>query len=246
MVRLSCARAYERWSLPMTTLALLGDVMLGRGVNDALREMRPEDPWGDVLALTRSVDLRIVNLECAITNQNKRWARTPKIFHFRADAPAVAVLRAARIDACSLANNHVLDFEEEGLVDTIAHLDDAGIAHAGAGLNPEEAARPALLDATGAPVALLAFTDNEPSFAAERNKPGTNYLPVSMETAVLRRVEEAVGVAREAGAKTVVFSNHWGPNMVERPRALFRRFARAVIDRAPTFTMGIARTFSTV
>jgi poly-gamma-glutamate synthesis protein (capsule biosynthesis protein) len=215
----------------MTTLALLGDVMLGRGVNDALREMRPEDPWGDVLALMRSVDLRIANLECAITGNKEPWARTPKTFHFRADAPAVAVLRAARIDACSLANNHVLDFEEEGLLDTIAHLDDAGIAHAGAGRNPEEAARPALLDATGAPVALLAFTDNEPSFAAERNKPGTNYLPVSMETAVLRRVEEAVEAAREAGARTVVFSNHWGPNMVERPPKLFRRFARAVIDR---------------
>ena len=41
----------------------------------------------------------------------------------------------------------------------------------------------------------------------------------------------AVTTAREAGAKTVVFSNHWGPNMVQRPSALFRRFARAVMDR---------------
>ena len=37
--------------------------------------------------------------------------------------------------------------------------------------------------------------------------------------------------AREAEAETVVFSNHWGPNMVQRPSALFRRFARAVLDR---------------
>jgi poly-gamma-glutamate synthesis protein (capsule biosynthesis protein) len=47
----------------------------------------------------------------------------------------------------------------------------------------------------------------------------------------MRRVEEAIGAAREAGARTVVFSNHWGPNMVERPREVFRRFARAVVDR---------------
>jgi poly-gamma-glutamate synthesis protein (capsule biosynthesis protein) len=80
-------------------------------------------------------------------------------------------------------------------------------------------------------VALLAFTDNEPPFAAGPDRPGTNYLPVSMEPRVLRRVEAAVEQARGAGADVVVFSNHWGPNMVERPNQLFRRFARAVIDR---------------
>ncbi len=40
-----------------------------------------------------------------------------------------------------------------------------------------------------------------------------------------------MSAARGAGAETVIFSNHWGPNMVERPNDLFRRFARAVIDR---------------
>jgi poly-gamma-glutamate synthesis protein (capsule biosynthesis protein) len=79
-------------------------------------------------------------------------------------------------------------------------------------------------------VALVAVTDNEPPFAAGPGKPGTNYLPVSVEPEVLRRVKEAIGAAREAGARTVVFSNHWGPNMVERPKEVFRRFARAVVD----------------
>ena len=215
----------------MITLALAGDVMLGRGVNETLRSVRPEEPWGDTLPLLFSADLRIINLECAITEHKRPWSRTPKVFHFRADPVAVDVLRAARIDACSLANNHTLDFEEQGLLDTLAYLEAAGIRYAGAGHDREEAARPALLDAPPIRVALVAFTDNEPPFAAGPAKPGTNYLPVSMEPGVLRRVEEAVGAAREAGAETVVFSNHWGPNMVERPREVFRRFARAVVDR---------------
>ncbi len=213
----------------MTTIALTGDVMLGRGVNASLHDVRPEEPWGDVLPLLLSADVRIINLECAITEHKRPWSRTPKVFHFRADPVAIEVLRAARVDACSLANNHTLDFEEEGLLDTIRYLDGAGIRHAGAGRDREEAARPALLDAPR--VALVAFTDNEPPFAAGPGKPGTNYLPVSLEPEILRRVEDAVRAAREAGAETVVFSNHWGPNMVERPRELFRRFARAVIDR---------------
>ncbi len=215
----------------MVDLALTGDVMLGRGVNEALRGMSPEEPWGDVLPLLEDADLRIVNLECAITAHRVPWTRTRKVFHFRADPSAVEVLRSAGIDAVSLANNHTLDFEEQGLLDTLAHLEVAGIPYAGAGRDRREAARPALLTAGAERVALLAFTDNEPPFAAGPDKPGTNYLPVSLEPEVLGRVEEAVGAAREAGAETVVFSNHWGPNMVERPPDLFRRFARAVVDR---------------
>src|SRR5215207_4934461 len=217
----------------MITLALTGDVMLGRGVDEALVGMRPDEPWGDTLPVLDSADLRVINLECAITTHENPWSRTPKTFHFRAGpSRAAGVLRAARIDACSVANNHTLDFEEEGLLDTLVYLDGAGIRHAGAGRDLAEADRPAILDGPGGEkVALLAFTDNEPAFAAGVDRPGTNYLPASLEPEVLDRVEAAIGGAREAGADTILFSNHWGPNMVERPRDLFRRFAHAVVDR---------------
>ena len=224
----------------MITLALTGDVMLGRGVDEALGGMRPDEPWGDTLSLLDSADLRLTNLECAITTHENPWNRTPKTFHFRADpSRAIRVLRAARIDACSLANNHTLDFEEEGLLDTLKHLDGAGIRHAGAGRDLAEATRQAILDGPDEEkVALLAFTDNEPPFAAGVDRPGTNYLPTSLEPGVLDRVEEAIAGAREAGADTILFSNHWGPNMMERPRELFRRFARAVVDRGADVYFG--------
>jgi poly-gamma-glutamate capsule biosynthesis protein CapA/YwtB (metallophosphatase superfamily) len=224
----------------MITLALTGDVMLGRGVDEALGGMRPDEPWGDTLSLLGSADLRIINLECAITTHENPWNRTPKTFHFRADpSRAIGVLRAARIDACSLANNHTLDFQEEGLLDTLKHLDGAGIRHAGAGRDLAEAARQAILDGPDEEkVALLAFTDNEPPFAAGVDRPGTNYLPTSLAPEVLDRVEEAIAGAREAGADTILFSNHWGPNMIERPRDLFRRFARAVVDRGADVYFG--------
>ncbi|MBI3948726.1 MAG: CapA family protein [Armatimonadetes bacterium] len=222
----------------MPTLALTGDVMLGRGVNEALRHMRPEDPWGDLLPLLAAADARIINLECALTDHRQPWMRTPKVFHFRADPSAIAVLQAARTDACSLANNHVLDYEEQGLLDTLAHLDAAGISHAGAGRNLEEALRPALFDAAGECVGFVAFTDNEPDWAAGPDHPGTAYLPVSLEPAVLGRVEAAIAAARQAGAQTVVFSNHWGPNMAQRPSGTFRCFARAVMDRGADLYYG--------
>src|SRR5919112_1157414 len=212
----------------------MGDVMLGRKVAEALSyRMRPEEPWGDVMALLDAADLRIINLECAITDNEQPWTRTAKVFHFRTPPSAIETLRTARIDACSLANNHTLDFEEQGLLDTLEHLDAAGIRHAGAGRNREEAADTTILAVPSDPthrVALLAFTDNEPPFAAGTDRPGTNYLPVSLQPDVLLKVERAVVAVRALGVETVIFSNHWGPNMVQRPRELFRRFARAVID----------------
>jgi poly-gamma-glutamate capsule biosynthesis protein CapA/YwtB (metallophosphatase superfamily) len=219
----------------MLRLALIGDVMLGRKVDEALKDhMRPEEPWGDVMPLLEAADLRIINLECAITDNEQPWTRTPKVFHFRAKPSAIETLRTARVDVCSLANNHTLDFEEQGLLDTLKHLDAAGIRHAGAGRNQNEAADPAILTVRVGHtnrVALLAFTNNEPPFAAGTDRPGTNYLPVSLDPSVLRRVERAVADVREVGVDTVIFSNHWGPNMVQRPNEIFRRFARAVIDR---------------
>jgi Bacterial capsule synthesis protein PGA_cap len=80
----------------MNRLALAGDVMLGRGVNGALEGLGPEEPWGDVPPLLRSADLRIVNLECAITAHDRPWNRTPKTFHFRAEhSRAAGVPRGA-------------------------------------------------------------------------------------------------------------------------------------------------------
>jgi len=222
----------------MLTLAFTGDVMLGRLVNERLHTMQPEEVWGDVLPHLAQADLRFVNLECALTTHLQPWTRTWKMFHFRADPEAVRVLQAAHIDACTLANNHILDYEERGLRDTLRILNAAGICHAGAGANTEEAAAPAMLEAklseesgtSPCRVALLSFTDNEPDFAAGSEHPGTNYLEVSLQQETLTRVADSIAHARAQGADLVVFSNHWGANFVERPSAEFRSFARCVIE----------------
>ncbi len=217
----------------MLILAFTGDVMLGRLVNEQLRTMQPTDVWGDVLPHLADADLRIINLECALTKHLQPWTQTWKMFHFRADPEAVRVLQAAHIDVCALANNHILDFEERGLRDTLRVLDTVCIRHAGAGTNAAEAARPAILESGGANpcrVALLSFTDNEPAFAADATRPGTNYLEISLEEKTMARVANSIAQARAHGAGLVVFSSHWGANFVERPSAEFRDFARKVIE----------------
>lgn len=111
-------------------LLFIGDVMLGRLVNEALKVRPFSFPWGDVLPIMNSADVRICNLECALSDGGSPAHKT---FTFRSDAKNVEVLKAAGIDVVTLANNHALDYGPEALADTLGILDSAHILQAGAG-----------------------------------------------------------------------------------------------------------------
>lgn len=211
-------------------MAMVGDVMLGRGVAQEIPTRVASSFWGNTLSLLHQADLVIAGLECAITTETRPWTKTPKVFHFRAPPQAIEVLRAAGVRLVSLANNHTLDFDVPGLFDTLNYLDAAGIAHAGAGRNLAEARRPAIVEAGGRRIGMVAFTDNEPAWAAGVDQPGINYLPINLNPATIAIVAEAAAAARQAGAEFVVLSLHWGPNMRQRPPRQFQGFAAAALD----------------
>jgi poly-gamma-glutamate capsule biosynthesis protein CapA/YwtB (metallophosphatase superfamily) len=123
-------------------IALLGDVMLGRLVNEQLKVADPVYPWGDTLPVLRQADIRFANLECVLADGG-----TPvmgKTFHFRSDVKNVASLRSAAIDVVSLANNHLLDYGVDALREMLPALDQHGILRAGAGMDAEAARQPAV------------------------------------------------------------------------------------------------------
>ena len=180
-------------------LAMVGDVMLGRLVNEALKERPPEYPWGNTLPLLRGADFRLCNLECAISDDGQPWSASPKEFHYRSDAKNVAVLLAAKVDAVSLANNHALDFGYDALLDMLEILDKAGIAHAGAGRTLKDAERAAALEILGTKIGIIAFTDNEPGWEATSDRPGTFYVPVDLEDKRAKRFLELVKETKKNG-----------------------------------------------
>ncbi len=64
-------------------------------------------------------DVRIINLETSITRSEKY---APKGINYRMDPDNADCLKAGAIDCCVLGNNHVLDWERSGLLDTLALL----------------------------------------------------------------------------------------------------------------------------
>ncbi|MCL5411199.1 MAG: CapA family protein [Patescibacteria group bacterium] len=218
-------------------LLFVGDIMLGRLVNDALKQQPPEYPWGDTLNILNEAFFRICNLECVISDRGKPWTVTPKVFHFRTDTKNIEVLKTAGINMVSFANNHILDFGNTAMLDTLKTLKEAGIWAAGSGKNLFQASRPITSHLEGKRISLIAFTDNEPAWEATKEKPGIFYVPINLKDA---RADFLLEVIQET-KKTVDFlivSAHWGPNWGYTPPPEHIPFAHALIEAGSDVVFG--------
>ena len=215
-------------------IALTGDVMLGRLVDDEVIQntfLPPATVWSDVLPLLLESDLRLVNLECVISQIGQKWRPEQKAFHFRASPRAIEVLQAARIDAVTLANNHILDYGPEALLECLTFLDGAGIPHAGAGQNLRDALTPMLVEFGANRVAVVALTDNEPEWEAAEHQPGVNYVAYDQHGLLepyRTRLAEVISLARRQ-ARFVIISAHVGPNW-GAPSPAMRALAHHLLD----------------
>lgn len=215
-------------------IALAGDTMLGRGVGDLLAE-KPNRPLcaPEVVDAARSADLFVLNLECCISDRGAPWPDPYKPFFFRAPPSAALTLAALGVDGVTLANNHALDYRHEALLDTLALLDEAGIAWAGAGPDSTVARRPAILERAGVRVALVSLADHPAGFAAGRDRPGIAF--AELREGVPAWVTQTIA---EAGTDVVLVSPHWGPNMAPDPVPHVRASAAVLAEAGATLVAG--------
>jgi len=196
------------------------------------RKAAPDYVWGDALALLSRLDprVRIVNLETAVTTSNRPWPG--KGIQYRMHPANVDVLAAARIDCASLANNHVLDWSRDGLLETLDSLHKAGVKTAGAGVNLAQAAAPAIFEVPGGRVLLFAMADESsgvpPSWAAQVDRAGVRLLP-DLSRKITLQIAREIKAQRKAGDRAIV-SIHWGGNWGYAVSDEQERFAKTLID----------------
>jgi poly-gamma-glutamate synthesis protein (capsule biosynthesis protein) len=245
------------------TLFLCGDVMTGRGIDQILRhpgaptlhepyvndarayvtlathESGPVPRhvgdayvWGDALEEIDRVapSARIANLETSITQRGAFW---PKGINYRMHPANVGCLTAARLDACSLANNHVMDFDTDGLVDTLDALRDARIAPVGAGRTLADAQHEVRVRMPSGHDAVIFALGSETSgipreWVATVDRPGVDLLEDFMPRTAAHVVDR-VTRAKHDGDVAIV-SIHWGDNWgYDVPRE-FVRFAHELVE----------------
>ena len=189
--------------------------------------------WGDALEeLNRSTPhMRLINLETSITTRNDYWKA--KGIHYRMHPKNIASLKAAGIDVCSLANNHVLDWGYSGLLETLASLKTVDIKIAGAGRNIDQAGAPAVINiGDQSRVIVFSFgltTSGIPfNWAAEKNRPGVNLLG-DLSDKSLRYIQRKVREVKRKG-DVVVASIHWGGNWGYDISRKQIRFAHRLVD----------------
>lgn len=114
----------------------------------------------DVVSFFGRSDFNIVNLEAPITEKERKILKTGP--HLKADkSSALEVLKALNINVATLANNHILDYEEEGVLDTISFCNDNDILHVGAGKNMLDAAKILCLNTTQGKIGIINIAENE-------------------------------------------------------------------------------------
>ena len=221
------ARAEAVPAAPTVTIVAVGDVMLGWHYDPAYQAGR--DPFRNLAPVLRGADIAIANLEAPLTGRGR--AVRGKRFTFRVPVERARWLAQAGIRVAGLANNHIMDFGPVGLADTVAALRGAGVAYCGAGETEAVARRPAILEAKGIRIAVLAYNWTLPSsYQATAKHSGT-------AAAHPAWVAEDVRRAR-ADCAVVVVLFHWGQEKSHDLRDYQREFSRGAVAAGASLVIG--------
>ena len=184
---------------------------------------------GEVREYLEGADLALANFENPVV-EDAIWH--PDEPTFTGDLRLLPILNRAGIDGVTLANNHILDAGVPGLEETLGHLENAGISHAGAGMDLSAAREPMIFDVGGTRVGVLSY-QNVPSYEwawATENFPGTAPLQENVMREDIRRLRPAVDL--------VVVMPHWGAEYLATPEPGQVELAHAAIDAGADLIVG--------
>jgi poly-gamma-glutamate synthesis protein (capsule biosynthesis protein) len=215
---------------PLLVLVAGGDCLLDRrnGSGAAGASERTDRRWDTLEVAAEGSDAFLFNLE---TTVGRGGSPKTKRFVFRAPAEALLPLSRFAHPVATLANNHAMDYGAEGLESTIEALEDAGIAHAGAGESVDAAWKEARIDCPGGILSVLScgFDDDESSFS---DSSGAVLAPVDTGK-LAERIRQCA-----ASSIAVVVMLHWG---IEYDRMFLpsqQRIARTLVDAGADLVVG--------
>lgn len=216
---------------PALDMIAVGDIMLGRGVNNQMLAnndyLYPYRPIHDELM---TADFRVANLECMITDLVAP-PTDPSTFTFISAKKAVDGLVYAGFDTLTLANNHSNAEGQVVFQDMLATLRANNILPCGGGDTLTEARAPAIKTVKGVRIAILSYDNIAPQgpFATDSS---WGLAPIDVTT-----LPQDIAAAR-AQADIVIPYFHWGIEYTKDPTQYQQQVARAAIDAGATMVLG--------
>ena len=198
------------------------------------------DPFSNLMPVFEGNDLVIGNLEGPLTGV-KEGVRGKCVL--RGSTGWAGILKKVGFDFVSLANNHIMDYGEEGLFETLDSLKNSSILYAGAGRNVEEANRPVFIEAAGLNISVLARSavDVNSRCYAGKDLPGVAFLDIDETVASIRRCKRVTDL--------VLVLLHWGiedyfypsPKQREQARNFIEAGADVILGHHPHVVQGVER-----
>lgn len=219
------------------TLAVAGDINLGRGVGDVIARRGVDHPFAAVAERLGRADLAFASLESPAGVKGSPLPGKGSLL--RARPETLAALRRAGIDGVTVASNHIFDYGAENFLETLSILKENGIPFTGGGANLAAARRPLVLEAGGLRVAFLGYSQfaddvwsrSSPIRArAGESSPGVAPLDERM-------IAEDIARARRE-ADRVAVALHWGEENVNHPAEAQRRLAHRLVDAGADLVLG--------
>ena len=201
--------------------------MLARDLITMMDTYGSAAPYAAVRDLLADADLTIANMEGTFT---ERGVQQVKAYTFRTPPRHAAGLSEAGIDIVSLGNNHTADYGRDGVLDTLAALDAAGVRHAGAGMDELEARTPVLTEVNGLRIAFLSYNAIlEATFA------GPTSAGVAYGSEANVRHDVAYWKAR---SDVVIVALHAGTEYTDAPNGTQLAVARAAVESGAALVLG--------
>jgi poly-gamma-glutamate capsule biosynthesis protein CapA/YwtB (metallophosphatase superfamily) len=177
----------------------------------------------------RSADISFANLEYPITRKGVRFEN--KTYTFRGDQESLLALRRAGIDILSIANNHIMDYGQQGLFETIQGCRKDKIVYAGAGMNLDSACKLRRLYKAGVCYGLLAYSLTLPEeYWATSQKPGTAHPDWDRLRMDIMKAKNKVDI--------LLVSVHWGEELNSSPKPYQIELAHLAIDSGADVVLG--------
>ena len=206
----------------------VGDVMLSRGVAYQIeKNSNLYYPFEQIKDFLSKNDFVFANLESPIIDGRKIKAGE---MIFRADEKLAPILKEMNFSVFSLANNHILNFGEKGLMNTFKILNENKIIFVGAGENFETAHQFKIIERNGIRFAFLAYAEKYFAPEAKENEPGVALMD-------LEQLKNDVEKARQK-ADFVIVSMHAGEEYKDYPSSAQINFAHYAIDAGADLVIG--------
>ena len=216
----------------MITISSVGDISFSRwGQRPELLHKWISPEVKDFL----NADVRIANMEYVLLPDGEKW---PGGLCLAEVAESLEALNYAGINVVTLGNNHILDFKREvGMLTSMQALREAGIKYCGAGINVNEARRPAIIEIKGVKIAVFSrlhdysFIDAKPLVAGE-NRPGVALLDIG-------EISESIESYRKQGdCDIAVLCVHWGMQNVHDHHQCVHELGKECLSSGADLVLG--------